>query len=495
MKKILFILTFCVTWACNDFLEIYPETTLNDGTFYQTQDEYILLANGVYAQMRVFYKDRAWNISGIRADNYTRQFHVQPEWEKSVAVFDDFRYLSSTETILDVWRNMYRGIYNCNKLLFEIDREGVAWPDESIRDRSAGEAYFMRALSYYHLVMQFAGVPVVLEPIAAQEAEDVKRSTEDQVFDAIVSDLQAAKSHFASARDVEENGRANWGAATAMLGKVYLTTQRYSEAEAEFNSVIATGRYELLPDFADLWNPAAKDYTETIFAIQFVDAISGTLSNPLIYREAPWTSGSDVTGVPQANIRNAGSGWFWPTDALLNSFEPGDLRFGISIGWWEGPDWNDEVRIIPYGFKYKPPLNIEKGRPGDNIPVIRYADVLLMMAEVLNEQGRTGEAIPYVQQVRDRAGLTDPITQNDQTSLRDLIVKERRTELCFEFHRWYDLRRTGKAFEVMVAHGAYENATRDWLPVDAYQIEEFKMLLPIPVEELVVNQLQQNPGW
>src|SRR5690606_14663157 len=92
----------------------------------------------------------------------------------------------------------------------------------------------------------------------------------------------------------------------------------------------------------------------------------------------------------------------------------------------------------------------------DNLPVLRYSDVLLMYAEALNEQGRTSDAIPYVQQVRSRAGLTDPLTGYDREGLTALIAKERQVEFCFENQRWYDLKRTGKALEVMAAHGIRE---------------------------------------
>lgn len=119
------------------------------------------------------------------------------------------------------------------------------------------------------------------------------------------------------------------------------------------------------------------------------------------------------------------AGWNQPTEDLINAFEPGDKRKEVSIHFWNGEDWDGVVRDIPYPGKYKAPVSAPDDRSGDNLPIIRYADVLLMYAEVLNELGRTGEAIPYVEQVRARAGLTNPLTDYNKAALEELIAKER----------------------------------------------------------------------
>ena len=150
-----------------------------------------------------------------------------------------------------------------------------------------------------------------------------------------------------------------------------------------------------------------KDYKETIFAMQYSE-VSAEVANQFIFTFAPHTSGGAVTLRPNINI--VGAGWNQPTDDLINAFEPGDARKDVSIGYWNGLDWDNKVRPIPYCNKYKAPLSAPDNRAGDNLPILRYSDVLLMYAEVLNEQGKTSEAIPYVQQVRTRAKLTAPIT-------------------------------------------------------------------------------------
>lgn len=156
------------------------------------------------------------------------------------------------------WNLSYNGITRCNKLLSELDREGVNWSKLSFKERCAGEALFLRSLYYFNLVRQFGGVPLVLAPTTSQEAVNIKRSTEAQVYDSIISDLKQAAERFAKAKDVEEVGRANELSALSLLGKVYLTLGKYAEAEQTLKTVINSGKYALLPNYADLFNPSKK---------------------------------------------------------------------------------------------------------------------------------------------------------------------------------------------------------------------------------------------
>jgi tetratricopeptide (TPR) repeat protein len=496
MKKIYYLLLVCVFSACsNDFLELYPETTLNEDNFYNSENEFILLANGCYTPMRDYEKDFHWIMAELISDNAGFQYNTTAGSAGSGRdAIDQFLPAPNYGTYENFWKDSYSGITRCNKLLFEIDRPEVVWSDVALKDRSAGEAYFLRALYYFNLVRQFGGVPLVTTPITSQEAVNIKRSTEEAVYASIISDLEGAIGHFAIAWDVEEDGRANEGAAKALLGKVYLTLHQYTEAEPVLKSVIESGQYQLLADYADLFDPTNEDFTETIFAIQYSEN-NRELSNRFIFWFAPHTSGGAVTQRPNINISGAGSGWNQPTQDLINAFEAGDERKDVSIKYWYGKDWDSEIRDIPYCGKYKPPVSAPDDRAGDNFPILRYSDVLLMYAEVLNELGRTNDAIPFVEQVRFRAGLMDPLTGYDQAALEALIAKERQVEFCFENQRWYDLKRTGKALEVMVAHGVREKATKSFLYENAFQMEPYKLLAPIPEEQVLINELAQNPGY
>ncbi len=492
MKKILYILLIGFLSSCsNNFLELYPKDSLNEGNFYQSEVEFILLANGCYLPMRDYEKNTHWVLAELISDNGSKQNNIRTG-EASRGVIDQFILGSDNAAYRDFWNLSYNGITRCNKLLSELDREGVVFSKESYKERSAGEAQFLRALYYFNLVRQFGGVPLVISPITSQEAVGIQRATEEQVYDQILKDLTEAIGHFAKATDVEETGRANQWAAQGMLGKVYLTLKKYPEAQQALSAVISSGKYRLLANYADLFDPSKKDYVETIFAIQYSEA-SAEVANQFIFQFAPHTSGGAVTKRPNINIVNAG--WNQPTDDLIKAFEPGDARKNVAIGYWTGLDWDNIVRPIPYPAKYKAPLTAPDNRAGDNFPILRYADVLLMYAEVLNEQGKTSEALPFVQQVRTRAGLTAPLAGLDKTALQTLIAKERQVELCFENQRWYDLKRTGKAIEVMTAHGKREIAQKSFLFEGAYTITPNKLLAPIPSNEILVNKLTQNPGY
>ncbi|WP_289042412.1 RagB/SusD family nutrient uptake outer membrane protein [uncultured Zobellia sp.] len=495
MKKIsnfLLILGFALAASCSDdFLEIYPETTSSEGNFYQSEKEFILLANGCYTPMRDYEKDTHWVLSELISDNTSFQFNTRTG-EAVRGVIDQFIFTPANRAYSRFWDLSYDGITRCNKLLSEIERPEVVWSDDSIRNRTIGEALFLRALYNFNLVRQFGDIPLVLEPITPQEAFNTKRSAEDLVYESIIADLQSAITHFENATGILETGRANGDASAALLGKVYLTRKNYTEAEAVLASLINGGTYSLVPNYSDVFNSPETALSEIIFAIQYSEN-SRELSNRFIFMFAPWTSGGEVTGRPNINIISAG--WNQPTVDIIEAFEPGDLRKEVSVKFWTGSDYDDVIRDIPYIGKYNAPVSAPDDRTGDNLPILRYSDVLLMYAEVLNELGRTDEAITFVEQVRNRAGLDNSLASISKPDLERLIAKERQVELCFENHRWYDLKRTGKAIEVMSSHGIRQNEEKSFLFNNAYEIIPYKLLAPIPAEQILVNELNQNPGY
>mgnify|MGYP000023873185 CR=1 FL=1 len=495
MRNIVYVYLLLIVSACSgDFLEIYPETTLNEKNFLKSDDEVILLANGCYIPMRNYEKQTHWVIAELPSDNTSFQYNPNDGGAWPREVIDKFLVESSNTIYADFWNASYDGITRCNKLITELDATSILWDNELYKERCAGEALFLRALYYFNLVRQFGGVPLVLKPIDSKEAVNIKRSSEQVIYDHIIADLLLAGDHFQKAVSVEENGRANYASAMALLGKVYLTLHKYKEAELALKSVIDLKKYILLTDYADLFNPSNKDYKETIFSIQYSEN-SSDLANRFIFIFAPWTSGGDVTQRPNIKLNQGWHGCNLPTEDLIKAFELGDKRKDVSIGIWTGKDWDGIVRPIAYCSKYKPPVSAPDDRCSDNFPILRYSDVLLMYAEVLNEQDRTAEAIPYVEQVRHRAGLTNSLTGYNRSSLEKLIAKERQVEFCFENQRWYDLKRTGKALEVLRKHGSREKAMKSFLSSNSFEMTEFKLLAPIPAEQILINKIEQNPGY
>lgn len=495
MKHIYIIILIGLCFGCSSgFLEIYPETTLNEGNFYKSENEYILLTNGCYVPMRNYYKEAFWVLSEIPSDNSSFQYcpHDGGGLERRNA--DLFQVTANDGYNTSFWNTSYDGITRCNKLIYEILKSDASiWKTGGYKERCLGEGYFLRALYYFNLVRQFGGVPLVVEPISSQDAVNIKRSEESVIYDQIILDLNQSVALFEIAKDKEETGRANHAASLTLLGKVYLTLQRYKETETVLQKVLDMKKYSLLPNYSDLFNPSNKDYIETIYAIQYSEN-NKDLSNQFCFFFAPWGSKGDITHRPNININNGHHGWNQPTTDLIEAFEVGDKRKDASIGYWYGKDWDGIERNIPYCCKFKSPVTASDNRCSDNFPVLRYADVLLMLAEALNEQGETAKAIPFVEQVRNRAEIDMPKDLN-KAKLSELIEKERRVEFCFENQRWYDLKRTGKALEVLKAHGAREKSMKPYLSANTYLLEEYMLLLPIPPDEILLNGLEQNPGY
>lgn len=489
--KFIFFLPLLLLNACSErFLELYPENSLSEGNFYKSDVEITLLVNGCYVPMRDYEKNWHWVLAELPSDNSSFQNNIRTG-EAVRGVIDQFIQTSSNQAYANFWNLSYNGITRCNKVIAELDNPAIQWADDRLKERAAGEVLFLRALYYFNLVRQFGGVPLVLAPITSKEAVDYKRVQEQDIYDHIISDLQTSATHFAKTEAIHEEGRAGRYAALGLLGKVFLTLGRNQEAETVLKQVIDSGKHRLRENYADLFNPASKDYTETIFAVQYSEA-SAELAQTFIFTFAPHTSGGAVTNRP--NIAITAAGWNQPTQDLINAFKKDDKRKAVAIGFWTGTDWDGLTRPVPYCAKYKPPVSAPDSRCGDNLPVLRYSDVLLMYAEVLNELGRTGEAAPYISAVRERAGVT-AVTGSDQAALRQLIQDERQREFCFENQRWYDLKRTGKAVSVMTAHGQREKAAKPFLYPEAYNQIAVKLLAPIPANEVLINKLEQNPGY
>ncbi len=492
--NIFILIVFCnLLLSCTrDFLDLYPETTLNEGNYYQSQDEYISLVNGCYVPLKDNEKVTHWIISELKSDNLARQ-HSTIAGESTRGLIDWFLATPNNDAYSDFWNVSYKGIYGCNKAISEIESsDDKKWLNLALRERSLGEVYFLRALYYFNLVRQFGDIPLVTKVITGREAVEIKRTAVQEVYLQIIEDLQNAHDHFSKSGNVEEKGRANDAASLGLLGKVYLTIGNYKDAETVLQSVIGMGKYSLLADYGSLFNPVLKDYTETIFSVQYSEA-SSALSNGFIFFNAPYTSKGEITNRPNVTLPIAGS--MRPTQDLLDAFEDNDQRKATAIGFWMGPDWDNVVTEIPYCAKYKPPQNAVLGWCGDNFPMLRYADILLMYAEVLNNQGKTSEAADFVLKVRQRAGLTNSLANLSQSELDELIEKERQVEFCFENQRWYDLVRRNRALEVMQKHGEREKSLKTFLVSDTYIMEPFKLLSPVPAEQILINKLTQNPGY
>lgn len=471
--------------SCNkDFLDLPSETSLSTPVFFKTQEDFVKAVNGAYAPLRTLYS-RAWVMGEMRSDN-THYFYstanrgVLPEAEPIA----DFIEVPANVYTTEKYVNDYLIIARVNQILELID--GVEF-DQTVKDGLKGESYFLRAFAYFDLVQYFGKVPLHLTPVKALTETYLPLSSTDSVYMQIIADAQQAAA-LLPPKSTQEAGRATSGAAKTLLGNIYIVQQKWSEAEAIFKEVVNSGEYVLVSDYAAVFDPNNKNNSESIMEVQYKEGTEGYASN-FIYQFLPQPMTAQevgqVTGVaaPQAL---GGEGGNAPTPDLIAAYEDDDERFAASIGYCTASGV-----IFPYIKKYNHP-HTTQGLTNDNFPVYRYAEVLLFLAEALNEQGKTAEALTYLNQVRTRAGLVNS-TASGQPEVRDAIAHERRVELAFENKRWLDLVRTGEAVAVMTAYGANLKAN----PQDYYfpagiiappaSYTTIKLLFELPASEAALS--------
>ncbi len=497
LNKFLTAVVLAVNCGCSDsFLDLEPEAFLNEQSFFDTPTQIEQTVNASYRSLRNLTDLEYWVFLEMRSDNTTFQFFEADRGEENRGLVDYFLIDASHDRSMGgLWNKSYDGIARCNIVIENIDN--IQGLDDDKKNQYTGEVKFLRALFYYNLALQFGGVPLELRTTPSPEdASTEGRATWNAVFQSIVDDLLEAIDLLPASYDAFERGRATSGAAKTLLAKVYMVQENYAEALNVLNTISG---YSLLTgsptSYRDVFDPANKGNSEIIFNVQYLGSEEGLGSN-FMYQFAPNNSGNIVTGDPQILNLGGGSGWNTPTQDMMRAYEPGDLRMDISMqpGFTDNNgNFVDQPYISKYNFGFE-----LSGSTNVNFPIFRYADVLLMRAECLNEQGYVagGEAFDLVNQIRNRAGLADltPSEAPNQQDLRDAIFQERRVELAFENHRWYDLLRSGEAVSIMNTHGQEEIQLRgNIVPSGAYQVSENKLLLPIPQREITIDNLEQNP--
>ena len=375
---------------------------------------------------------------------------------------DHFTEKPSNGILSSYWANFNNNVYRCNLLLDQIDGANFA---ENLKKQYKGEAMFIRALNYFNMYRIWGGVPATKHVVSAAEALKVARYSDEQMFDLIAGDLKEIvdNNYLPETYSSADMGRATSGAAKALLGKVYLTFHKWTEAKDILSQLI--GKYQLVSPIAQVFNVDNKNNNEIIFAVHFNKEIEGE-------GHSYWynlTNASDDTN---------------QTSSLLNTFPTGDARKDL-ITYVQV---EKNVRLMNKFYDTKSPTFKTVGN--DQI-LLRYADVLLMYAEALNEiQYDASEgslALKYLNAVRQRAGISNLTAKQlpTQEKFRKGILVERQREFPYEGQRWFDLVRMGLAKSVMAENGV--------------EIKDYQLLFPIPQQEIEKvgdkSILWQNPGY
>jgi len=529
MKKIFFIVvaSCMVTFSCDKKLNQVNPNQPTTETFWQTKAQAFA---GVTAIYNALINDGTYmrsfpGLTDSRGDDFTGD----SPW-LDLDLTGQFIIGSTSDPVAWIWRDFYMVVNRANQVI-----EHVSNYDESVlsteeKNRLLGQAYFLRGLAYYNLATSFKTVPLVLTTAQSNADFYPPTATEEELWNQIFSDLQTAEADlpvsYANISDIDQGqiGRATKGAAAGLLGKAYLYRKDYTNAGAQFEKFI-TGElknvYSLVPSYQDNFTETAENNSESLFEVQFAES-GGTAFN--------WTGDpSTVWKTVQAisityGMEGAGFSDYLPTRWIYNEYKKEktvdggvDPRLLATLASYEpeagettayGMPWDDfltQKAGLPndtsllhnkiYPKKYtRDNLGVpaETTESGINYRVLRYADILLMYAEVLNETGKTAEAYPYIQQVRDRAHLPNlaAIKPNmTQEEMRDQLAHERALEFAIEGQRINDLIRWGWFAnpEKLAELKSHDNDFNTYTPGNEY--------LPIPQQELDANQnITPNPA-
>lgn len=475
------VILLSASGCSKDFLDRAPISQMNGNNFYKTADDMKNALAAAYGGLQYggLYYSSMHIIGDLRSDNTEI---TDPAAGTDMVMVDNFQNLATTSISSTTWAGHYQAIQSANIVIEKI--QAIAM-DANLKARYTAEAKFLRGLMYFNLVRIFGDVPLVVKVINnPQEGYEYGRNPSTEVYTQIISDLTDAENSLPYEFTGADIGRATKGAAQALLGKVYLTQKRWDVAATQLKKVIdnvALNKYQLLPTYAGVFGIANENNRESIFEVQFKKGSAGE-GSPFTNQFAPIGSGTAVVTVGNPLGQNI------PTANMNNAYEAGDVRKAVSMrnSYVLGANTVQHNYIVKYTGIPAAYLDSD-----NNWIVLRYADVLLMYAEALNEQGYVadGPAFTYLNQIRGRAGLGSKTSNNtnlalrvaDQAAFRLAIEQERRVELAFEGHRWFDLVRTGRAATVMAGKG----------------MQSHHVLFPIPQSQIDINpsKIKQNLGY
>lgn len=456
----------------SDYLDIPQEGATYQSDFFKTSEDAVLATNAVYSYLRG-WENSAFPYQymfGVPGDDVVKGSN--PGDASFINEYDNFTFSATNDGVKGYWNGQWQAINRANQVITKVPAIEM---DATLKARLIGEAKFLRAYYYFNLVRLFGGVPI-FDGLPADGNYNIARSSVAQVYDFIIKDLTDAAAVLPTSYASSELGRATKGAALGMLSKVYLYTKNWQKAYDTSTQVMGMG-YSLDPDYNHLFRIAGEFGPESVFE---VDNSCSSKYGGSQYAEVQGVRGQ------------FGWGFFTPSAALENAYEPGDIRKELTIlrNGETTPEGDliakgDAQAVDTYNQKVYVPKaqnNSACGYGSDqNIRVLRFADILLINAEAANELGNTAAAQASLNKVRNRAKLANT-TASSQSALRTAIWHERLVELALEGDRFVDLLRTGQAAAVLAPYGFKAGKNE---------------LMPIPAEAIMQSGgvLTQNPGY
>lgn len=466
----IYLITFLIlllSSCSDDFLDKTPISNMDETNFFQTEEDFDYAVNGAYQTLYTIYAvEGPLSYTEPMTDNCTL-YHMAGNTSDKFQ-FKDYSLLASNSLVNDFWNQYFNALYIINEVIEKLPESPL--DSEKKMDYEA-EMRFLRAIYYFDMVRLWGDVPLLVEPVTVTESYSIARTSANEIYSQIISDLEYSENNLPLLSEAERIGQATKGAAQGLLGKVYLTLGDNSNAEKYLKRVIDSKEYELLPNYSYLWDLQHENSKEALFEIQYIRGLDTPGSQY-------WQGFS-----PFENTMNMGVGMNQVTNNLWDEYEETDIRRSLSIndGYYEASGtwveakfpkkWTDMNSVISGKSRYSE----------NNFITLRYADILLMYAETTGDK-------EYLNMVRRRAGVPEwgtPEYPVDKYSTFDLAIEhERRVEFAFEFHRWFDLKRTDRAISVLSK--AKGKVLEDW-----------QLFLPIPQDVIDQNPtvIEQNDGY
>lgn len=513
MKKfkinIIYLLLGIIVTSCSeDFINLSNPNQLTTGTFWKTQNDAIQATNAIYSTLYydgLYMRLYPW-VMDVRADDCR---NTSPWWITDVSLYN---VTPDNPCYIATWEHAYKGIWRANQVLENVPKIEM---NETLKKRCLAEAKFLRAFFYYHLVIFYNNVPLILKPAGGPDEFYPSQAKPEETWAQIIKDFTEALTDLPTKEEYkaekfgrETLGRATKGAAAGYLAKSYMVIHEFDKAAPILKDIIdgKYGHYDLIADYRDNFTEANENNVESLFEVQFDRNVGGTVLGWTGDPGPDWskTSGKAKTYAP------LGFGWgdITPTDWIFNEFQkeltkdgeldprmkasmffdyPGSKVYGKT---WAEAKLPNKCHIRKYlNDDLYPDEN--EWRSGINERVLRFADILLLYAEALNELNRTSEAYPFIQRVRDRANLPDLAVVKPnmtQDEMRKQIAHERALEFCFEAQRYVDILRWGWYYNNLDELISHDPEFAKWVPGREY------MAIP-PIEININKNLKQNPGW
>ncbi len=473
MKTIkIFSTLFIVTLSsCHNFLEENLQGTFSSATFYKSESDALVALTGVYSDVSfVNTMNQLWVFGDVASDDAVKGGLAGDQ--SDIQYIDQFNYVRTNTVLSNVWKYYYDGISRANYVLYYVPAIVM---DATLKARILGEAKFLRAYFYFSLVNIYGEIPLKVLPPLSSSLINVPKSPVATIYAQIESDLADASKVLNNSYSGADVGRATKGAAFGLLAKARLYNQDWSGALAAIDSLEASATYTLVPVYKNNFLDSTQNNAESMFEIQHLSMQNPSLGSFLNQYFSP----------------AAYNGYYFnaPVQDFIDEFEVTtggviDPRLDYTVGragnkWVNGEPFDPAWSSTGYlnrkhsQSKYDAPI---VGNSGLDYVYMRYADILLMKAEAMNELNQGAQAVVSVNLVRKRAresylydtslpgygtvptNLLPDVVYTDQPTLRAAIQHERRVELGFEFHRYFDLMRWGQ----QVAEAALGSSGFSW---------------------------------